>query len=130
MVAGFPLKGILGQGLKISSGTVSSLSGLDDDARFLQVSAPVQLGNSGSPLLDENATVIGVVDYKLNAIWAVQKTGDIPQNVNFAIKGVIVRGFLDIHGIDYQIIHAPKALPTSKIAASARKFTVPVECWK
>ena len=130
MVAGYPLKGFLAKGLSVSTGAVNSLAGIGDDARFLQISAPVQPGNSGGPLLDKGATVIGIVVAKLDALKVAEITGDIPQNVNFAIKSVIVRAFLDIHGIEYQTIRPSEALPATKIAAAARKFTVPVECWK
>ena len=90
----------------------------------------MQPGNSGGPLLDKSATIIGIVVAKLDALKFAKITGDIPQNVNFAIKGVIARGFLDIYGIEYQTIRPSEVLDTTKIAAAARKFTVPVECWK
>ncbi len=130
LVAGYPLRGILAKRLNVATGTVSSLAGIGDDARFLQISAPVQLGNSGGPLLDKSASIIGVVVAKLDALKVAKITGQIPQNVNFAIKGVIARGFLDIHGIKYETSRVSKVLETTEIAAAARNFTVPVECWK
>jgi len=129
LVAGYPLRGILAKRLNVGTGEVSSLAGIGDDARLLQISAPVQPGNSGGPLLDKSATIIGVVVGKLS-LKVAKITGDIPENVNFAIKGVIARGFLDIHGIEYDTSRASNVLDTTKIAAAARKFTVPVECWK
>ena len=42
--------------------------------------------------------VIGVAVSKLDAVLVAEQTGDPPQNGNFAIKGALVRGFLDIHG--------------------------------
>ena len=47
---------------------------------------PVQPGNSGGLLLGENSAVVGVVVGKLNAVAVAQATGDIPQNVNFAVS--------------------------------------------
>ena len=130
LAAGFPLKDYLATGLKVSTGVVSALAGIGDDPRFLQISAPVQPGNSGGPLLDKSATIIGVVKSKLDDVEVWKATGHIPQNVNFAIKGVIARGFLDIYNIEYDTSHASNVLETTEIAAAARKFTVPVECWK
>ena len=130
LVAGFPLREFLSEGLNVSTGTVSSLAGYRNDPRFLQVSAPVQPGNSGGPVLDESATIIGVVKSTIVTIGTLRNTGAIPQNVNFAIKAAIARAFLDIHGIDYQIIRSSKVLDGAKIAAAAQKFTVLVECWK
>ena len=101
IVAGYPLQGILSTGLNITTGTVSALAGLANNARFLQITAPVQSGNSVGPVLDENGSLAGVVVSKLNAVAIAKWTGDIPQNVNFAIKSSVVRGFLEANGVDY-----------------------------
>ena len=57
---GFPLEGAL-SGIAITTGTISRLSGLGGDTGEVQISAPVQPGNSGGPLLDTAGNVIGVV---------------------------------------------------------------------
>ena len=62
--------------------------------RELQISRPFSRGNSGGPLLDANGLVIGVVQAKLDAIRAAITTGDIPQNVNFAISLDVLAKFL------------------------------------
>ncbi|MBU8539444.1 S1C family serine protease [Falsiroseomonas tokyonensis] len=84
---GFPLAGMLSSGPTLTTGEVSALAGLADDQRQFQISAPVQPGNSGGPLLDLSGQVVGVIVSKLNAARVAQRTGDIPQNVNFAVKG-------------------------------------------
>lgn len=84
---GYPLTGVLSSGPSLTTGDVSALAGLRDNPMHLQISAPVQPGNSGGPLLDMRGMVVGVVASKLNAMRIAQMTGgDIPQNVNFAIK--------------------------------------------
>jgi S1-C subfamily serine protease len=83
---GFPLAGLLSSGPTLTTGEISALAGLADNQRHLQISAPVQPGNSGGPLLDMRGQVIGVVVSKLNASQVARQTGDIPQNVNFAVK--------------------------------------------
>jgi len=130
VVAGFPLKGVLSSGLNVTAGTVTALSGLGNDARELQMSAPVQAGNSGGPLLDKSGNVMGVVVSKLNVMWTAKVIGDVPQNVNFAIKGVIARGFLDTYSVNYSTTRSNRKLDTTAIATAAQKFTVAVECWK
>ena len=77
---------MLGSQLKVSTGIVSATVGLLDDISQLQISAPIQPGNSGGPLLDEYGNVAGVVVAKLRALAVAKATGDIPQNVNFAVK--------------------------------------------
>ena len=92
---GFPLSGLLSSGPTLTTGDVSALAGLRDNPANLQITAPVNPGNSGGPLLDSQANVIGVVVSKLNAMRTAQMTGgDIPQNVNFAVKGTEALAFL------------------------------------
>ncbi len=89
-VAGYPLRGLL-SGFNMTTGTLSSLSGIGGDTRLLQITAPVQPGNSGGPMLDSAGNLMGVVVSKLNAIRLAKITGDIPQNVNFAIHANVLR---------------------------------------
>lgn len=49
---GFPLPDVLSSEGNVSTGVLSATSGLQDDPRFIQISAPVQPGNSGGPLFD------------------------------------------------------------------------------
>ncbi len=91
---GFPLAGLLSSGPTLTTGEVSALTGLADNPRHIQISAPVQPGNSGGPLLDMRGQVIGVVVSKLNAGQIARQTGDIPQNVNFAVKHTEALDFL------------------------------------
>jgi hypothetical protein len=93
---GYPLHGLLTSDFTVTSGIVSSLSGLLNDTRHLQISAEVQSGNSGGPLLDTSGEVVGVVSSKLNALKVVKATGDLPQNINFAIKTGAMRDFSTI----------------------------------
>jgi len=125
--AGFPLQGAF-SGIAITNGTVSRLSGLQGDTGQIQISAPVQPGNSGGPLVDSAGNVIGVVSGKLNALKVAGAIGDIPQNINFAIGGNILRAFLDAKGISYKEAGREEDLRGEQIAALASSFTVLVEC--
>ena len=130
VVAGYPLQGLLGSGLNITTGTVSALAGLGNNTRVLQITAPVQQGNSGGPLLDENGAIAGVVVSKLNAGIIAKLTGDIPQNVNFAIKSSVLRGFLEANGVEYSVTSNVKKALVVDIAERAKAFTLPVLCRK
>ena len=57
-------------------------------------------------------------------------TGDIPQNVNFAIKTSLVRDFLGANNIDYEIAESTQEMETADIAEKAEQFTVLVVCWQ
>src|SRR5260370_32342272 len=78
IVIGFPLSGVLSSSPKVTTGIVSSLAGIRDDRTRMQISAPIQPGNSGRPVLDRAGNVIGIVVSKLSVL----RTGDILQNVN------------------------------------------------
>ena len=127
---GFPLNGILSTSGNVAVGVVSALTGMNNDSSRIQISAPVQPGNSGGPLLDRNGNVVGVIVSKLNAIKMAQANGDIPQNVNFAVSEPVARGFLDANDVPYETATLVKSLETSEIADQARKYTVLIECWK
>jgi serine protease Do len=80
-------------------GNVTASTGLRDDSRLLQISAPVQPGNSGGPLLDESGVVVGIVVSKLNALRLALATSDLAQNINFAIKASAAVEFTEAQGL-------------------------------
>ena len=98
-VFGFPLSGLLSTSGNFTTGTVTALTGIEDDTRQVQISAPVQPGNSGGPLIDKYGNVVGVIVSKLNALNVASATKDIPQNVNFAIKSSIAINFMESNGV-------------------------------
>ena len=130
VVLGFPLVGVLGSGPHLTTGIVSALTGLGDDSRYFQMTAPVQPGHSGGPVFDQAGNVVGVVTSKLDAMQMARTTGDIPQNVNFAIHASVTKAFLDTRGVQYAgAATAPhKVLPTDKIGEHARPLVAIVEC--
>jgi len=128
-VGGYPLRGLL-SGFNMTIGNISSLSGMGGDTRLVQITAPVQLGNSGGPVLDSAGNLIGVVVSKLNAFKAAKITGDIAQNVNFAINVNVLRSFLDANSVEYTTSSSSKPIASTAIAEKAKGFTVLVECWK
>jgi TPR repeat protein/S1-C subfamily serine protease/uncharacterized protein YecT (DUF1311 family) len=128
VVYGFPLTGVLASGGNVATGNVTALAGLSNDSRFLQISAPVQPGNSGGPILDRNGNVVGVVVAKLNALNVASVTGDIPQNVNFAIKASVAAAFLDAQHVEHMEAVNAAALSTPDIAERATALTAQVIC--
>jgi len=126
---GFPLSDVLSSSGNFTIGNVTALSGIGDDIRFVQVSTPVQPGNSGGPLLDQFGNVVGIVTSKLNAqkIMLVTK-GDIPQNVNFAVKAGIIMTFLDANRVILKKAPSAAVMLAPDIADFARDASVFIRC--
>ena len=126
-VVGYPLSGLLG-GLNVTRGSVSSLKGVRGDGVQMQISAPVQPGNSGGPVVSGSGAIVSVVVSKLNARRVADETGDIPQNVNFAIRGEIAKLFLSQNGVNPKILAHENKLPPVQLAEQASAFTTFIEC--
>jgi hypothetical protein len=95
VTVGFPNIGLQGFAPKFARGEIASLSGAADDARYFQISVPVQPGNSGGALVDEHGNVVGVVSAKLDASVALAASGALPENVNYAVKSSFLLSFLE-----------------------------------
>ena len=131
LVFGYPLAQALSSAGNTTLGNVTALSGLRDDSRYIQISAAVQPGNSGGPALDEAGRLMGVVVSKLNAVAFARLTGDIPQNVNFAIKVSTLVNFLEAHNIRYEPADtAAVGLPVTERAERAEASSTQIECYK
>lgn len=91
---GFPVPNLLGPDPKYSEGTISALSGPRGSASLLQISVPLQPGNSGGPLSDASGRVVGVVTSTASIGAFVRGSGTLPQNVNWATRSEYVRPLL------------------------------------
>jgi S1-C subfamily serine protease len=127
-VYGFPLSGALSSAGNVVEGNVSALAGLENNAGYFQISAPVQPGNSGGPLLDARGNVVGMVSGKLDDLELADSAGTLPQNVNFAIKSNVLMNFLDANSVAYEIADGGDEIDPPAIAARAQRFTVLVNC--
>jgi hypothetical protein len=67
---------------------------------------------------------------KLNALRVAKDVGDLPQNVNFAIKASLVRAFLERQGVAYQTATSLQERKSADIGEQAGQFTLLVECWR
>jgi S1-C subfamily serine protease len=127
---GFPYAGLLASSPQVTVGAVSALAGLEDDSRYLQLTAPVQPGNSGGPLFDLSGNVVGVVSGRINDLAVAKATGSLPQNINFAIKSGIVREFLDANRVAYLTAASNTKLDPADVGEAATKSTVLIGCSK
>lgn len=131
VVFGFPLNSVLSSGGNLTPGVISALTGLGNNTNQIQITAPIQPGSSGSPVINKKGEIIGVVSMKLSDSRMAAATGQVAQNVNFAVSGQTLKSFLDTHKVDY----ASTGLLTFNksnidLADQAKKWTTVVECWK
>ncbi|HXZ00340.1 MAG TPA: serine protease [Stellaceae bacterium] len=125
---GYALYGILTTDYTVMTGTVGSLDGIGNDSRYMQISAPVQPGNSGGPLLDTSGNLAGVISEKLDAIKIAEITASVPEDINFALKTRVLKDFLDKNAVSYSTALVASEVKTADIAARARSYTMRVWC--
>lgn len=131
VVFGFPLNALLSSGGNMTPGVVSAMTGLGNNTNQIQITAPIQPGSSGSPVLNKKGEVVGVVSMKLSDSKMAKATGSIGQNVNFAVSGQTLKTFLATHKVEYRtggLLSFDKN--TADLADEARKWTLVVECWR
>jgi hypothetical protein len=127
---GFPLRPVLPHTLNMSEGMVSAEMASPRE-RF-QISSPIQKGNSGGPVYDQRANLIGVVTAKLPPI-----RGDrpemyiVPENVNFAIRmqplvEICRRNF----GCQLPMEESRVSDPPVVLGKLMQQLCVEVECWE
>jgi len=128
VVFGYPLSGYLSKSGNLSTGLVASLAGVEDNEAEMQISAPVQSGNSGGPVVDQSGHVVGVVVAKSNTSPLDDDRFEVIQNANFAIKADVAKAFLDHMGVAYETEPPGEELKTPDVADIARAFSAQVIC--
>lgn len=84
-VLGYPLTSTMGDEIKLTTGVISSKTGFQGDVSLYQISAPIQPGNSGGPLFDNNGNLIGIVNAKHKDA----------ENVGYAIKTSYLKNLIE-----------------------------------
>jgi S1-C subfamily serine protease len=123
-VIGYPLLSDF-RAIKITNGIVSGLSGLDRDSSRIQMTAAVQPGNSGGPLVNGSGLVVGVVVSKLSG--EVQ-AGVYAEGINFAVTHEAAAAFLSINGVTVKRSASTKELKGREIMRRTEAWTVPLLC--
>lgn len=96
---GYPVPSLMGQEAKYTEGVVSALSGIGGDRNFIQTTTPIQSGNSGGPLMNEQGEVVGVIQSKIGSEPLFPITDEQTQNVNYAVKIEHLRILADKVGV-------------------------------
>ncbi|MDC1306323.1 trypsin-like peptidase domain-containing protein [Saprospiraceae bacterium] len=116
---GYPMAlTIMGKEIKVTDGMISSKTGFDGNITTYQITAPIQGGNSGGPLFDDQANLIGINSSGIRK--------DIADNVAYSIKTSYVSNLLDIlpKSIDLPSSNKLKSLPLTKQIKEISKYVV------
>jgi S1-C subfamily serine protease len=97
---GFPAADVLGSEGKVTDGVISALRGPEGEEHLVQTSAPIQPGSSGGPLLDDAGRVVGLVVATLRSDAFYSAVGELPQNVNWAVRADVLRRVLREAGVE------------------------------
>jgi len=97
-ILGYPLRATMGDEIKLTNGIISSKTGFQGDITSYQISAPVQPGNSGGPLFNDQGNILGIVNAK--HIGA--------ENASYAIKSSYLMNLIEL-------LDSPPKLQTSSI---------------
>jgi len=127
---GYPNPTLQGVNQKLTEGNISALTGYQDDIRHYQVSVPVQPGNSGGALLNENGDVIGVIVAILKAETAFMVSGSLPQNVNYALKSTFAQALIDTVPEAIDSLQKPHRKKSKNVVARVRESVVMVLAYK
>jgi TPR repeat protein len=120
---GHPLAGLLSTEAKYNEGTISALSGMKDDQHLMQISVPIQPGNSGGPLANSRGEVVGLIVATINGGALLKQSNIMAQNINFAIKADPIRNFLKENSITIPTYPSPSD-PVEHVKAYAVKIVV------
>jgi S1-C subfamily serine protease len=87
---GYPMVDVMGEELKFTDGKISAKSGIDGDITTYQITTPIQSGNSGGPLFqEESGNIVGIVSSYLN------RNMFEGENVNYAIKSNLLKTLIE-----------------------------------
>lgn len=108
----------MGKEIKVTDGIINSKSGFQGDITTYQISAPIQGGNSGGPLFDDQGNFIGINSAVIRK--------DIADNVGYTIKSSYVLSLIDVlpKSIELPSSTELKSLPLTEQIKQISKFVV------
>ena len=126
---GFGLAYQLSSSGLFTSGTISALSGFNDDSRFMQISATIQHGNSGGPLTDKMGNVIGINTQIIDTVEFYKRYGATPENASFSVKEDVMKSFLKAHSIPFTEINKTQPMAAADLGEQMRLYSVKASCF-
>jgi S1-C subfamily serine protease len=104
---------------------------LMSNLRRYHFNGDVRRGNSGGPVLDETAAVVGVVTAQLNTPAIYQMTGVLVDDIGFAIANRTIFDFLRANQIEFEVAETPAPSRSSEqLLEEAHGFVRQIGCWR
>lgn len=131
VAVGYPLATLLADSVKITTGNVNALAGIRNDTRYIQISTPIQPGNSGGPVVDRNGNLLGITSATLSKKTA-DEIGITAQNVNFAIRASVAELFMQTQSLVDQTAETQEnatALSTADLADRVTPSVFQILCY-
>lgn len=122
-VFGFPLPSAIGSELSASQGSLNAIRN-NGGLHLFQLDAPVNLGNSGGPVLNSEGAVVGVAVSKLDPLKAIDQFGTIPERINFAVPSSVLRTELKRNGVTFTSPSAPRDFESLRALAAVATVQV------
>ncbi len=116
---GYPVPELLTISPKYTSGDLSSLTSMWSGR--MQVSCPIQPGNSGGPLVGEDGHVLGVISASVNVDKFYAGTGGkLPQGINWAIRiehlrQLAARNSISVPATALRVVDPPKVITANSV---------------
>ncbi len=121
-IAGFSYPAVM-ESATLNYGTITDTSGPAGDPAAMRVSAFLEAGDVGGPVLDDRGAVLAM------DMARPDSQSDLPEYVNFALKSAQITDFLDRNQISYGTSRAIDPVAPEDLAFMAGNFTVKVACW-
>lgn len=119
-VLGYPLTSTMGDEIKLTTGIISSKTGFQGNVALYQISAPIQPGNSGGPLFDNDGNIIGIISAKHKEA----------ENVGYAIKASYLKNLIETT-VNTSIIptnNIVSELPLTEKIKTVKNFIFFIKC--
>jgi S1-C subfamily serine protease len=100
------------------------------EPKTIPFSGAVERGNSGSPVLDNVGSIVGIVFAKLDSQKVYESTGAIINDVGVAIPNRVVFDFLRANAIAFEPAMSTRRRSQEELLNEAHGFVRQVICWR
>ena len=129
VIVGYPEHGLAVRRAEVSPVSARPADLVAERARF-RFDGEVRRGNSGGPILDDSGAVLGVVTAKLDTVAVYQHTGQVVDNIGYAIGNRTILDFLRANKIGFLPALPGGGLPSDALLEKAHGFVRQIGCWK